>query len=359
MRRTIRVFSTIAIGLLVASGVVLLASSDPARATFPGQIGRIAFQSNRVTRDNPEGDYEIYKMNRDGSDIKQLTSNSTMDSAASYSPYGKKITFVRYVGGSTEDPYAEISEIYVMNSDGSNKSRLTNNQVRDVYPVFSSGGKKIYFATYRDGNSEIYKMNADGSGTPRNLTNHPAYDADTAFSPDGQIAFVSDRDGNFEVYTMNADGSNQQNRTKNPAWDAYPDFSPNGEQITFHSDRDGSFDVFKMNSDGTGQINLTQGASSQGATGPTFSPSGKKIVFQSDRGSNTEIYKMNADGSNPTRLTDNLGEDGYSDWQPLTAKSRSLTVHQPDTGGPSLLLVACVLLFSGGVMFYAGLNRRM
>ena len=222
MRRATRALIPLAVGLLVASGVVLLASSDPASATFPGQIGRIAFQSNRVTLDNPEGDYEIYKMNADGSDIKQLTSKSTSDSAPSYSPNGKKITFVRSVGGST-DPYAEI---YVMNSDGSNKTRLTNNQARDVYPVFSSGGKKVYFATERDGNSEIYEINADGSGTPRNLTNHPAYDADTAISPDGQIAFVSDRDGNFEVYTMNADGSDQQNRTKNPAWDAYPDFSP-------------------------------------------------------------------------------------------------------------------------------------
>jgi Tol biopolymer transport system component len=270
MRRTILVFSTIAVGLLVASGVALLAPSDPASATFPGQNGRIAFQSNRVTQDNPEGDYEIFKMNPDGSDIKQLTSNSSIDSTPSYSPNGKKITFERSVGGST-DPYAEI---YVMNADGSNKTRLTNNQARDVYPVFSPDGKKIYFATDRDGNSEIYVMNSDGSGTPRNLTKHPPYDADTAVSPDGQIAFVSDRDGNFEVYTMNADGSNQQNRTKNPAWDAYPTFSPNGEQLTFHSNRDGSFDVFKMNSDGTDQINLTQGASSHDVT-PTLDREGQ------------------------------------------------------------------------------------
>jgi hypothetical protein len=62
---------------------------------------------------------------------------------------------------------------------------------------------------------------------------------------------------------------------------------------------------------------------------------------------------MNADGSNPTRLTDNLGEAGYSDWQPLTPKSRTMTVHQPDTGGPSLLLIASALLFSEGVMIYA------
>ena len=90
-----------------------------------------------------------------------------------------------------------------------------------------------------------------------------------------------------------------------------------------------------------------------------------RIAFQSTRvtrdnpDGNSEIYKMNADGSNPTRLTDSLGVDGESDWQPLTPKSRSLTVHPPPTGGPSLLLVASVLLFSGGVMFYAGVKRRL
>ena len=174
MRRTILVFSTIAVGLLVASGVALLAPSDPASATFPGQNGRIAFQSNRVTQDNPEGDYEIFKMNPDGSDIKQLTSNSSIDSTPSYSPNGKKITFERSVGGST-DPYAEI---YVMNSDGSNKTRLTNNQARDVYPVFSPDGKKIYFATDRDGNFEIFTMNADGSN-PTRLTDDLGIDGES------------------------------------------------------------------------------------------------------------------------------------------------------------------------------------
>ena len=79
MRHTILVVSTIAVGLLVASGVALLAPSDPASATFPGQNGRIAFQSNRVTQDNPEGDFEIYKMNADGSNPTRLTDDLGID----------------------------------------------------------------------------------------------------------------------------------------------------------------------------------------------------------------------------------------------------------------------------------------
>jgi hypothetical protein len=68
---------------------------------------------------------------------------------------------------------------------------------------------------------------------------------------------------------------------------------------------------------------------------------------------------MDTDGSDVAQLTNLPGDEHTPDWQPLTPKSRTMTVHQPDTGGPSLLLVAIALLFSGGVMFYAGLKRRM
>ena len=66
-------------------------------------------------------------------------------------------------------------EIYVMDADGSNQTRLTNNRGRDLDPVFSPDGKKIAFTSDRDGNSEIYVMNADGTGQT-NLTNDPAQD---------------------------------------------------------------------------------------------------------------------------------------------------------------------------------------
>ena len=69
-------------------------------------------------------------------------------------------------------------------------------------------------------------MNADGSGR-RNLTRDPAGDSTFAWSPDGRkIAFATTRDGNFEVYVMNADGSGQQNLTRNPAPDRSPTWSP-------------------------------------------------------------------------------------------------------------------------------------
>ncbi len=74
-------------------------------------------------------------------------------------------------------------------------------------PTYSPDDIKIAFQSTRDGNDEIYIMNTDGSGQT-NLTNNPAIDNLPTYSPDGiKIAFQSTRDGNDEIYIMNTDGS--------------------------------------------------------------------------------------------------------------------------------------------------------
>ncbi|HDR3890873.1 TPA: PD40 domain-containing protein, partial [Bacillus cereus] len=96
----------------------------------------------------------------------------------------------------------------------------------DRDPSWSPDGQKIAFTSFRDGNPEIYVMNTDGSNQTR-ITNSPGNNIDPSWSPDGQkIAFTSTRDGNGEIYVMNTDGSNQTNITNNPASDNEPSWSP-------------------------------------------------------------------------------------------------------------------------------------
>ncbi len=165
-------------------------------------------------------------------------------------------------------------------------------------PALKYNGK-IAFTSQRDANYEIYTMNPDGSNQTR-LTNNPAEDSGPAWSPDGSmIAFTSNRDGNFEIYTMNLDGTNQKRITNTPADDINPDWSPDGAKIAFSSDRNGNEEIYVMNADGTDQTRLT---SNPGVDrDPAFSPDGTRIAFQSQR----DIYVMNADGSNPAKLTHN------------------------------------------------------
>jgi hypothetical protein len=257
---------------------------------------KIAFTSTR------EGNQEIYVMNADGSNQTRLTNNAALDNDPSFSPDGTRIAFTSNRDGG--------ADIYVMNADGSNQTNLTNNGVVDAQPTFSPDGSKIAFTSTRDGNTEIYVMNADGSNQTR-LTNNAASDVEPSFSPDGsRITFRSSRDGNQEIYVMNADGTNQTNLTNNASLDVQPTFSPDGSRIAFISDRDGNIEIYVMNADGTNQTNLTNNPPVNFE--PTFSPDGSKIAFTSFRDGAAEIYVMNADGTGQTRLTNN----GVIDFQP-------------------------------------------
>lgn len=99
--------------------------------------------------------------------------------------------------------------------EGGTSSQRRVNGARDFNPSFSPDGSKIAFTSDRDGNDEIYVMNADGTEQVR-LTNNQAWDWQPEFSPDGsKIAFTTDRDGNVEIYVMNTNGTNQVRLTNN------------------------------------------------------------------------------------------------------------------------------------------------
>jgi Tol biopolymer transport system component len=182
--------------------------------------------------------------------------------------------------------------------------------------------------------NDIYMMNADGSDQTR-LTNTAVSESHPAISPDGtKIAYSRMPDpndiNNDEIYVMNVDGSNQTRLTFRPGNDQYPDWSPDGKKIVFHNapviDSD-TTDIYVMDADGSNQTRLTDWAATPPAGGrsdfggfqqPTFSPEGDKIAFIGgpleaiNNPNEFAIYVMNADGSDVNLLIRNSGY-GFSD----------------------------------------------
>ena len=278
--------------------------------TVPRRNGKIAFTSSV---DN-DGNGEIYTMEADGSNQTRLTNNPGYDISPKWSPDGTKIAFVSSRDGNNY-------EIYVMNADGSNQTRLTNNPGYDTSPEWSPDGTKIAFVSRREGNDyEIYVMNADGSNQTR-LTNNPGYEPSPEWSPDGtRIVFYRfSTVGTVGIYVMNADGSNQTQLT-NSGYDYSPRWSPDSSRITFISTRDEpspstcnfncNVEIYSMNADGSNQTRLTNNPRLDSS--PEWSPDGTRIMFRSLRDNYINIYVMNADGTSQTRLT-NITDDLYFD----------------------------------------------
>ena len=343
----------------VATLTVLLAAlfapAQPADAAFPGQNGKLVFGSymnSGPSVDNPEGDYEIFTINPDGTGLVQLTHNSADDYYPAWSPDGESIAFT-----STQTPNPDGSssyQVYVMSADGTNQRRVTDSPGSNLEPSWSPSGTELVFVSTRHQtaenqiNSEIYVVKVDGTDE-RRLTNNTASELMPEWSPSGEeIAYYSTLYSGVstvgsDILAINSDGTNQRKVTDTEGFDYWPAWSPDGREIAFQNSY---HNLKKIGADGTGLTNLTNpfDATWHYIDSLTWAPDGKKIAFWGKRAVSYDndadlftfdigIYLMNPDGSGLTKIP---GTDGFSpvglDWQP---KTQDITP-SPDTTLPSV-----------------------
>jgi TolB protein len=272
---------------------------------------KIAFESLR------DGNYEIYLINPDGSEVTRLTMHPAKDAAPAWSPDGRRLAFISDRDGD--------DEIYVMARDGTGMVQLTHNDADDDWPTWSPDGTRIAFQSNRDDPGvkfDIYVMNADGSGQTR-LTTHSGEDRWPDWSPDGlRIAYTSNRIYK-KIFRMNADGSGQTMVSDPVGYydDFYPTWSPDG-RITFVSNRpaltDGSRDdeIYIMRTGGSGVQQLTNNRNGIGDWLARWSPDGSRFSFYSDRDGNKNIFAYVLATREEIRLTDHPSDDEYPAWSP-------------------------------------------
>jgi Tol biopolymer transport system component len=309
--------------LIGAAAAGVMALGAPASATFPGTDGRIAFRGVIPGR----GFGEIFTAKTDGSDARRLTSTPGRSDSdlPDWSPDGQRIAF-----DSTRtdiDGREEVSQIYVMNADGSGLTQLTRGPgVQRSASWSPDGGSLAIAADWGDpalqGIWIIPASDPDGvtQQEARRVSTLPAgfdFDFEPQFSPDGSsIVYTRYRSARASaIHRVGIDGTGLEHLTPWRLNASDPDWSPDGQRIAFDSG-DASLPGSKMNiyvmgADGSGRTRLTDrkavkrvegGANIRGVNNPVWSPSGVQIMytrnlrhFPPNKGN--ELVAMNPDGS--------------------------------------------------------------
>ena len=312
----------VALVLLVPSAVEMGASW-----LQQGSGSRIAFTRLREDVDRPGSDFrfdaEVWMMNGDGTEPTRLTYNTTDDLGATWSPDGRTVAFFGTpFGPDAEGRIVAIGPPHVFLIDLETKSQRLLTEMRGRFPSWSPDGRRIAFDNGGPTGGNIFVINVDGTGLQQLTDNAPARNIRPDWSPNGrQIAFTSRRDGNDEIYVMDADGSNRDNPvrlTVNSFADNAADWSPDGRRIVFQSNRDGNDEIYVMNADGGDQRRLTIFLGRD--LDADWSPDGRTIAFERDiepiAAQIIQVFVIDADTPNaePEPLTALPSENGHPGW---------------------------------------------
>ena len=195
----------------------------------------------------------IYLMDADGRNQRPLIDIEGAQRAPVFSPDGQKIAFeskapTQETGGgrgSTENN--DTLEIYVVDSDGTNKRQLTHNDVDDGHPTWAPNGKQIAFTGMVDDIYQIFSVNAEG-GTVEQITyENTGSHYHPTFSPDGKrIIYVSNAHNHYTLWMMNTDGTNKTQLTNHIGAHFEPSLSKDGKTLVFSSDRSDHMRIYLM-----------------------------------------------------------------------------------------------------------------
>ncbi len=264
---------------------------------------KVYFTSSR------SGTKEIWQMDYDGANQKQLTHLGTMALSAHVSPDSSRVAF----SGVTNVNW----QILMYSVELGRQVSFPTFGGMNLSPAWSSDGRSLAFSSSRGSDPEIYTVDATG-GNLRRLTNTKGPDVSPTWNPktNAQIAWVSGRTGLPQIYTMASDGTNVVRMT-DQGYAVSPSWSPNGQLLAFAWIRHygpgapGASDIYVMDTASKQWVQLTHDGGRNDF--PSWSPDGRHIVFQSNRTGRTQIWTMLADGSQARQLT-TAGENSQPNW---------------------------------------------
>ena len=351
-----------------------------------GQIQKLTFQQKRyatpslsydgkrvafASADGRSRDYDIFVIDIQSREQRQVTFAGSLDIHPSWSPDGSRIVFASDAGG--------VFNLYTVDENGENRTRLTNSSGDDIQPDWSPDGSKIAFASdqasavrqvyslnprtgrqkqltqisfgidyprwspdgtriafysavrdrkrWPDGSRQIWQVSADGTGLKSLITDGEFNDEPVLSPALKHIAFTSTRDDNTDIYIFDRDSRQILRLTRHPSSDSQPSWSPDGKHLAFISHRSGNVDIYRINADGGGLVNLTQSKADEYR--PAWSPRGDMICFVRNVDGRWELRVMDGNGKRQMRLDNSAFYSSRPTWLPRGDKIAFVSVPDP------------------------------
>ena len=205
-------------------------------------------------------------------------------------------------------------ELYVVDYDGYNLKRITNDNSIDILPRWSNGSDEVLFTTYRFGNPDLYAV-SPVTGRRRAISIEQGLNAAACFSPDGEKIVLTRSRGSYpNLFLIDKTGALLRQLTSGANIETSASFAPNGKEIVFVTDSPGYPQMEIMDIEG-GNIRMifTEGV----VDSPAWSPRGDKIAFSMRHGrQDYDIYIYDLSTAKNTRLTQNEGSNENPSWSP-------------------------------------------
>jgi len=253
---------------------------------------------------------EIYISDYDGANQRRVTVNRGLNIFPVWTPDGRGILYTSYRRGYPDLFVAMIYQGVMEEPAAKHPTDAQGNRPQNTLGMVSPDGTRIAFSSSRDGNNEVYVMNRNGSNVFR-LTNNKAADITPTWNPQStRIAFTSDRTGAPQIWLIDADGTNLQRLTSEPYADRAT-WSPLGTEIAFAA-RTGPGNDIKVMDLATRQVRqMTFGEGTNES--PVFAPNGRHLAFQSSRAGKMQIFTIARDGKDLKQLT-RVGNNFTPNW---------------------------------------------
>lgn len=258
---------------------------------------KIYFVSDRT------GAKEIWSMDHDGSNQRQITRYKTITQSPVISPDGKWLAYTTL--GTRPGAPIQNWDIVIQSTITGERAKFQNpDAATNGWPEFTSSGQ-FWFASSLTRYTEIYCSNQDGTNA-RQITHTRDFDFSPRVNPKNptEVMFISARSGKQQLWRMNSDGSGAEMITNGTGEVANPAWSPDGQFLAFAWTRGVELGGFNINLTRISDRKMVQLTKDSGVNeNPWFAPDNLHLVYSSKRGDVTQIYTMTLDGKNQRKLT--------------------------------------------------------